>query len=61
MTVEQFLEMKLEFYKRKHKRLSFIERCTKNKRIKKKVNINSTVAFRMIQNFEEIIQMRMGL
>ncbi|WP_368657642.1 hypothetical protein AB3Z07_21255 [Metabacillus halosaccharovorans] len=58
MTIEQYLDMYLEYYKRKHKRLTFLLKRTKNKRIKKKIEFNLKVASRMVDTWKEIIDMR---
>lgn len=55
MKAEQYIISTLEKYKRKRSRLTFIERRTKNKRIKKKLAFKVLVAARVMQTWEEII------
>ena len=60
MTIEQFLDIKIEMHKRKHKRYSFILKRTKRKRIKEKAELNIRIAVGMINNIEDIKAMRRG-
>ncbi|WP_078597127.1 hypothetical protein [Evansella clarkii] len=56
MTVKEFLEQRKMYFKNQHRRLIFIHRRTKSKRIKEKVEHKIQVAARIIETYENIIE-----